>query len=91
MCSSTRHIRTAVYIFADAIKRAGKAERAAVAAAVPTTNLPGLTGQLAFDDKGDIRGGAISIFKVSRTGWSTCRRFAERPLPVERHPSGCRF
>jgi branched-chain amino acid transport system substrate-binding protein len=55
----------AVYIIVDAIKRAGKAERAAVAAAVPTTNLPGLTGQLVFDDKGDIKGGAISIFKVS--------------------------
>jgi branched-chain amino acid transport system substrate-binding protein len=56
----------AVYIIVDAIKRAGKAERAAVAAAVPTTNLPGLTGQLVFDDKGDIKGGAISIFKVSK-------------------------
>lgn len=55
----------AIYIVVDAIKRAGKAERAAVAAAVPTTNLPGLTGQLVFDDKGDIKGGAISIFKVS--------------------------
>ena len=56
----------AVYIVVDAIKRAGKVERAAVAAAVPTTNLPGLTGQLVFDDKGDIKGGAISIFKVSK-------------------------
>jgi len=55
----------AVYIFADAIKRAGKADRAAVTTAVAQTNLPGLTGQLQFDDKGDIKGGAISIFKVN--------------------------
>jgi branched-chain amino acid transport system substrate-binding protein len=54
----------AVFIITDAIKRAGKADRAAVTAAMPATNLPGLTGQLQFDDKGDIKGGAISMFKV---------------------------
>jgi branched-chain amino acid transport system substrate-binding protein len=54
----------AVYIIADAIKRAGKVDRAAVAAAVPATNLTGLTGQIAFDEKGDIKGGAISMFAV---------------------------
>ncbi len=54
----------AVFIIADAIKRAGKVDRAAVAAAVPTTNLTGLTGQIAFDEKGDIKGGAISMFAV---------------------------
>ncbi len=54
----------AVYIIAEAIKRAGKADRAAVAAAVPATNYSGLTGQIAFDEKGDIKGGAISMFAV---------------------------
>jgi branched-chain amino acid transport system substrate-binding protein len=32
---------------------------------MPATNYPGLTGQIAFDDKGDIKGGAISMFKVN--------------------------
>ena len=54
----------AVYIIADAIKRAGKADRAAVTAAMPATNYTGLTGQIAFDEKGDIKGGAISMFTV---------------------------
>jgi len=54
----------AVYVIADAIKRAGKADRASIAAAMPATNYPGLTGQIAFDEKGDIKGGAISMFKV---------------------------
>jgi branched-chain amino acid transport system substrate-binding protein len=54
----------AVYIIADAIKRAGSVDRAAVAAAVPATNLTGLTGQITFDEKGDIKGGAISMFAV---------------------------
>ena len=55
----------AVYVIADAIKRAGKADRAAITAAMPATNYPGLTGQIAFDEKGDIKGAAISMFKVA--------------------------
>jgi len=54
----------AVYVIADAIKRAGKADRASITAAMPATNYTGLTGQIAFDEKGDIKGGAISMFKV---------------------------
>jgi branched-chain amino acid transport system substrate-binding protein len=54
-----------VYIITDAIKRAGKADRAAISAAVPATNYPGLTGTIMFDEKGDIKNGAISMFKVS--------------------------
>src|SRR5512137_600688 len=54
----------AVYVIADAMKRAGKADRASITAAMPATNYPGLTGQIAFDEKGDIKGGAISMFKV---------------------------
>ncbi len=54
----------AVYVIADAIKRAGKADRASITAAMPATNYPGLTGTIAFDEKGDIKGGAISMFKV---------------------------
>jgi branched-chain amino acid transport system substrate-binding protein len=54
----------AVYVIADAIKRAGKADRAAITAAMPTTNYTGVTGTIAFDEKGDIKGGAISMFNV---------------------------
>jgi branched-chain amino acid transport system substrate-binding protein len=54
----------AVYVIADAIKRAGKADRAAITAAMPATNYSGVTGTISFDDKGDIKGGAISMFNV---------------------------
>ena len=54
----------AVYVLADAIKRAGQADRASITAAMPATNYPGLTGTITFDEKGDIKGGAISMFKV---------------------------
>jgi len=55
----------AVYTIVDAAKRAGKVDRAAITAAMPATNYPGLTGTIAFDEKGDIKDGAISMFKVS--------------------------
>jgi branched-chain amino acid transport system substrate-binding protein len=55
----------AVFVITEAAKRAGKADRASITAAMPATSYPGLTGQIAFDEKGDIKGGAISIFKVS--------------------------
>ena len=54
----------AVFVIADAIKRAGKADRASITAAMPATNYTGLTGTIAFDEKGDIKNGAISMFKV---------------------------
>ncbi|MGE5666004.1 MAG: branched-chain amino acid ABC transporter substrate-binding protein [Betaproteobacteria bacterium] len=54
----------AVYVIADALKRAGKADRAAVTGAMPATSYPGLTGTIAFDEKGDIKNGAISMFQV---------------------------
>jgi branched-chain amino acid transport system substrate-binding protein len=54
----------AIYVIADAIKRAGKADRASITAAMPATNYTGLTGTIAFDEKGDIKGGAISMFDI---------------------------
>ncbi|MCL6628008.1 MAG: branched-chain amino acid ABC transporter substrate-binding protein [Armatimonadetes bacterium] len=54
----------AVYVIADAIKRAGKVDKAAIVAAMPATNYTGVTGQIAFDEKGDIKNGAISMFRV---------------------------
>jgi branched-chain amino acid transport system substrate-binding protein len=51
-------------VIADAIKRGGKADRAAITAAMPATNYEGVTGTISFDEKGDIKGGAISMFKI---------------------------
>ena len=54
----------AVYVIADAIKRAGSADKAAIVAAMPATSYTGVTGTISFDEKGDIKGGAISMFTV---------------------------
>jgi len=54
----------AVFVIADALKRAGKVDRAALVAAMPQTNLDGLSGHIAFDGRGDLRNGAISLYNV---------------------------
>jgi len=54
----------AVYVIVEAMKKAGKADRAAITAALRDTNYDGLTGKVAFDAKGDIKDGAISMFEV---------------------------
>ncbi len=54
----------AVYVIVDAIRRAGSLDRAAITAAVAATDYDGLTGHIAFDPKGDLKNGAISVYKV---------------------------
>jgi branched-chain amino acid transport system substrate-binding protein len=54
----------AVYVIAEAIKRAGGPDKAKIVEEVAKTNLPGVTGTISFDEKGDIKGGAISMFTV---------------------------
>ena len=54
----------AVFVIADAIKRAGGPDKPKIADEVAKTNMTGVTGQIAFDEKGDIKNGAISMFRV---------------------------
>ena len=54
----------ATYAIVEAMKIANSYDQEAIAAAMPKVNFEGLIGQIAFDDKGDIKGGAISIFEA---------------------------
>jgi branched-chain amino acid transport system substrate-binding protein len=54
----------AVFVIVDAIRRAATLDRAAITAAVATSNYDGLTGHIAFDPKGDLKNGAITVYKV---------------------------
>ena len=54
----------AVYAIVAAIKQANSVEPEAIAAAMPKVAIEGLIGPIAFDEKGDIKNGAISIFEV---------------------------
>ncbi len=51
----------AVYVIVDAMKRANSVEAPKVLAAIASTDFNGVTGHIAFDDKGDLKGGAFTL------------------------------
>lgn len=57
---------TPVQIYApftyDAMKRANSIEAPKVLATIATTDYNGLTGHIAFDDKGDLKAGTITLY-----------------------------
>ncbi|WP_439654738.1 branched-chain amino acid ABC transporter substrate-binding protein [Trinickia terrae] len=52
----------AVYIIADAMKRANSTDPAKILAAMPSTRYKGVIGETSFTAEGDLQHGAISIF-----------------------------
>jgi branched-chain amino acid transport system substrate-binding protein len=52
----------AMYLIVDAMKRANSIEAPKVLAAIATTDYNGLTGHIAFDDKGDLKAGTITLY-----------------------------
>ena len=54
----------ATYAIVAAMKIANSVDPEAIAAAMPKVSIEGLIGPIAFDEKGDIKNGAISIFEV---------------------------
>jgi branched-chain amino acid transport system substrate-binding protein len=51
-----------VYVIVDAMKRANSIDAPKVLAAMPSTDYNGVIGHIAFDDKGDLKEGAITLY-----------------------------
>jgi branched-chain amino acid transport system substrate-binding protein len=70
----------AANIILDAVKRAGKADRAAVRDAIRgTKNYKGILGfPISFDDKGDVAGGVIYVYQVKGTGFEQVKTIVVR-------------
>lgn len=59
----------AVMVFVDAMKRAGSTDPAKFLPEVGKTNYQGVIGPIAFDDKGDLKNGPITIYVVKSAKW----------------------
>jgi branched-chain amino acid transport system substrate-binding protein len=59
----------AVMVFVDAMKRAGSTDPAKFLPEVAKTNYQGVIGPIAFDDKGDLKNGPITIYVVKGGKW----------------------
>ncbi len=53
----------AVMVIVDAMKRANSTDAAAILAEMPKTNYKGLIGNIAFDEKGDMKEGTITLYE----------------------------
>lgn len=61
----------AVYVLVEAMKRANSTEPAKYLAEMPKTDFQGVTGHIRFDAKGDISGGAVTVYQVKDGAWQT--------------------
>jgi branched-chain amino acid transport system substrate-binding protein len=52
-----------------AMEQAGSAEPAKVLAEIPRVRFAGITGEIGFDDRGDVLGGAITLYRVKDGKW----------------------
>ena len=59
----------AVMVFVDAMKRAGSTDPAKFLPEIGKTNYQGVIGPIAFDDKGDLKNGPITIYVVKGGKW----------------------
>ena len=58
----------ATNVMIDAMKRANSVEPARYLAELPKTNFAGITGQIQFDDKGDIKDGQVTMYQFKAGG-----------------------
>lgn len=59
----------AVMVFVEAMKRANSSDPAKYLAEVGKTNYNGVIGPIAFDEKGDLKNGPITIYVVKGGKW----------------------
>jgi branched-chain amino acid transport system substrate-binding protein len=59
----------AVFVLVEAMKRAGSAEPAKFLAEIGKTDHQGVIGPIAFDEKGDLKNGPITIYVVKGGQW----------------------
>ncbi|HEX6592851.1 MAG TPA: branched-chain amino acid ABC transporter substrate-binding protein [Moraxellaceae bacterium] len=59
----------AMMVIAEAMKRAGSVESARFLPEMAKTSHDGVTANITFDDKGDLKGGAITVYRVEKGQW----------------------
>ncbi|MCE1241354.1 MAG: branched-chain amino acid ABC transporter substrate-binding protein [Azonexaceae bacterium] len=74
------YVYDAVMVIADAMKRAGSVEPAKYLPEIGKTDLDGVTARIQFDEFGDLKGGAISIYQYQGGTLSYVETLGGAPL-----------
>lgn len=72
----------AVFVVAEAMKRAGSTDPAKILAEMPRTNYTGVIGPIAFDDKGDLKDGPLTIYAVRAGKWEPLEIVGGASAPI---------
>lgn len=66
----------AMMVMAEAMQRANSAEPAKYLPEMAKTNYSGVTANIKFDDKGDLQGGSITVYRVVKGEWQVLKTVA---------------
>jgi branched-chain amino acid transport system substrate-binding protein len=69
----------AVNVMIAAMQKAGSADPAKYLPELGKTDFDGVTARIAFDDKGDIKGGAVTIYQVQNGQWHPVKTMGGAP------------
>ncbi|MBE9610099.1 branched-chain amino acid ABC transporter substrate-binding protein [Chitinilyticum piscinae] len=69
----------ALMVLVEAMKRAGSADPAKYLPEMAKTDYTGLTGKIAFDEKGDLKDGAITVYQAKGGKWEVLEVVGGKP------------
>jgi branched-chain amino acid transport system substrate-binding protein len=78
----------AVMVMGDAMKRANSVEPAKFLPEVGKTDLQGVTAKVQFDDKGDVKDGAITLYQAKGGKWDALETVGGSPLAEAKQAAG---
>jgi branched-chain amino acid transport system substrate-binding protein len=77
----------AVFVFVEAMKRAGSADPAKFLPEIGKTDYQGVIGPIAFDEKGDLKNGPITIYVVKGGKWEPLEIVKPDAAPAAAEPA----
>jgi branched-chain amino acid transport system substrate-binding protein len=77
----------AANVMIDAMKRANSVEPARYLAELPKTAFGGVTARIAFDEKGDVKDGAITLYQAKGGKWETLETIGGAAPAAEAKPA----
>lgn len=77
----------AVRVLVDSMKRAGSTDPKKYLAEVGKTSYTGVTGKISFDDKGDIKNGAVTVYQVKNGKWEVVSTVGGEPVAAAAAPA----